>query len=220
MPQITASTSEYVMNARTSVWRTLLATMTKIDMYETSSGTFFNARSSSSVWLSERASRTTLRSAHARNIASATWIGVRRSRGASLGPDANARIHTPKTKGRKIRSSFMSIGVEKARAPLSNGTSHSIAMNAATIHGIARVVCGQSSPGACASATGPGDPAAASRRRRPTRRGGAGPGPGGSGRGPPAAPPDEAEEREQEHGRQPERGDERLPADDQAGVPA
>ena len=151
---MTASTSVYVRNAPTSSLRTTLAIITNRDRYARRSGSFLSEVSSSSDWFSDPAFKMTLRKATTTNPPTAAWIAVRRSRGAPGPLLASSSTQVAKMTGSTSRSSFASIGSWKRSWIESNGTSHSIAMNAASIHGSTRVVLGQF-PSPVASARAP-----------------------------------------------------------------
>ena len=66
-------------------------------------------------------------------------------------PTSSAATHTNAMPMITTRSSLLSNGRWTGRLAESNGTSHSITRNAASIHGRTRVVCGQAPPSAIAS---------------------------------------------------------------------
>ncbi len=82
----------------------------------------------------------------------AAWIQVSRMRGAPRPPITIAIAHRPTMNGSTSRSRCMSIGVDFDSSTELNGTSQSITMNPAIIHGSRRVVFGQSPPRAAARA--------------------------------------------------------------------
>ena len=142
--QIDARMTVNVMNARISLRRTTLATMTNSITYEPSSVSFFTAVSNSSVSASECEASTRLRHAITTTAPTATWIQVARTTGRSRPPAATTSTHTATRTGSTRRSNLRSIGSEIASSISLNGTSHTTTRNAAISHGSTRVVRGQS----------------------------------------------------------------------------
>ena len=136
----------YLRKARTSVARMPVLAMTKSETYAISSGSCLIEPSSSSVRLSSRAPRTTLRKATVTNAPTPAWIHVSFIRGASRPPTRSPTAHVRTTNGSTSRSNLRSIGSWKVSSMSLNGTIQSTARKPANVHGSSRVVCGQSSP--------------------------------------------------------------------------
>ena len=79
--------------------------------------------------------RTTLSPATKANAASAAWIGVKRHLGAPGPPAASATTQVSTITGSTRRSRLRSIGSEALSNTPLNGTSQSMAMKPAIIHG-------------------------------------------------------------------------------------